>query len=232
MGAKCMLRWVNADTVNKDNPRAVLLALVKVLEGLDGRSHSKWKTLCTALKSKADDSKGTGANDMHVVMFSEMPNRQYLLLRQERQVMEADKSVKGLLDKLGLHALKHVLEFEGSTYIAGDFSVKLGRASTPSKDFKGIVVEIEYMPISNLVIALPILNEFITVLQQAIATHQAELLARGPADERCRGQLEKVTAPYAEYSLPPQFSFLHAAAQYVAVCSALLATPRLAPATT
>ena len=39
--------------------------------------------------------------------------------------MEADKSVKGLLDKLSLHAVKYVLEFEGSSYNAGDFSVKV-----------------------------------------------------------------------------------------------------------
>ena len=207
---------------------------------------------------------------------------------------------------------------------------QLGRASTPTKDFKGIIVEVEYRPVSNLTIAQPILNEFITILQQvckvllpmtrclpllsfasfassagvprtvwlfkaavphlalvvsrsiqvymhnavvclpcspplghvagegekwggggggggylskvcafntcdcwmeqAIATHQAEWNARGSAEERCSGQLERVPAPFAEYSLAPQFSFQHAAAQYVAVCSALLATSRPAVA--
>lgn len=50
MGVKCVLRWVNVDANKRDHPRAVLITLRKALEGLDGRTMTKWKIQCMALK--------------------------------------------------------------------------------------------------------------------------------------------------------------------------------------
>ena len=41
------------------------------------------------------------------------------------QVMEADRDIGKLLDKLGLYKTKYTLEFDGNSYTLGDFSVKV-----------------------------------------------------------------------------------------------------------
>eukprot|EP00873_Tetraselmis_striata_P042128 jgi/Tetstr1/462392/TSEL_007398.t1 len=232
MGVKCVLRWVNPDPVVRDHPRAVFTVLGAALEALDGRKVSKWKLNCTALKPKVDEGKSAAAakagalghKEMHLLAFSECRDRQFLLLKQERQVLEADKSVRALLEKMGVYAQRFSLDFEGHLYSVGDFAAKLGRAQTTAEEFKGIVVEVEYRPIGQLEAAQPILREFVQLLQQAITQQQAlyARIASAAETERCAGHLELVAAPLAEYPVPRTFGFQHAAVQYVAVCGALL----------
>jgi len=242
MGVKCVLRWVNPDPVVRDHPRAVFTVLGAAFEALDGRKIGKWKLNCTALKPKVEEGGGKGGSggkqgvlgskEMHLLSFSERMDKQYLLLKQERQVLEADTSIRGLLEKLGVYLQRFSLDFEGHLYSLGDFSAKLGRAQTTSEEFKGITVEVEYRPMSNLETAQPILREFIQLLQQTISQQQS-IYTRSPSTsetERCAGHLELVAAPLAEYPVPPVFGYQHTAIQYVAVCSALLSQGVTRPA--
>eukprot|EP00873_Tetraselmis_striata_P036968 jgi/Tetstr1/457232/TSEL_043880.t1 len=140
MGVKCVLRWVNPDPV-----------------ALDGRKVSKWKLNCTALKPKVDEGRSAAAakagalghKEMHLLAFSECRDRQFLLHEARApgardlpgSVLEADKSRRALLEKMGVYAQRFSLDFEGHLYSVGDFAAKLGRAQTTAEEFKGIVVE-------------------------------------------------------------------------------------------
>jgi hypothetical protein len=48
------------------------------------------------------------------------------------QVLEADKDLGKLLDKLGLYKTKLTLEFDGNSYTLGDFCVKVKRRTVAS----------------------------------------------------------------------------------------------------
>uniref|UniRef100_A0A061SBW7 Mediator of RNA polymerase II transcription subunit 20 n=1 Tax=Tetraselmis sp. GSL018 TaxID=582737 RepID=A0A061SBW7_9CHLO len=195
MGVKLALRWVDRAPESKDHPRAVINVLRKALESLEGRNFSKWKVTCTVLKPKAEG----GAKDFFLVQFSDHPTRQYLILRQERQALEADSSAKDLLEKLGAFMSPFVHLFEGSCFMVGDFVVKLGRAHTSTNEYRGIVAEVEYRPLTRTDIAKPVMDEFTAILQQAIATQQAETLSKNERVEQCLGRLEVVHVPLDEF---------------------------------
>ena len=44
--------------------------------------------------------------------------------------------------------------------------VQLGPVRTAGEEFKGLMVEVEYRPVGSLAIAQPLLQEFVTILQQ------------------------------------------------------------------
>lgn len=65
----------------------------------------------------------------------------------------------------------------------------------------------------------------LTCRLQATAMHQTEARVKNLPD-KCMGQLERVPAPLAEYNLPPLFGLQHSSAQYVSLCTALLAAQK------
>ena len=52
--------------------------------------------------------------------------------------------------------------------------VQLGPVRTQGEEFKGLMVEVEYRPLGSLSIGQPLLQEFVTILQQVSTnTHHA-----------------------------------------------------------
>lgn len=67
-----------------------------------------------------------------------------------------------LLEKLGVQAgsMRRGIQFEGAKYTLGDFTLFVGQATNMagSKEFLGVVTEVEYLPLHNVDVAQPMLQ--------------------------------------------------------------------------
>jgi hypothetical protein len=58
-----------------------------------------------------------------------------------------------------IHQVRATLFFEGWQYSAGDFMLRVTKATLrPQEEFKGFVVDVEYLPVSRGDLAAPCLN--------------------------------------------------------------------------
>ena len=69
----------------------------------------------------------------------------------------------GLLEKMGIQPaanFRRGIRFEGLKFAAGDFLLSVAQASNlgGSKQFMGVVAEVEYIPVCSIAMAKPILE--------------------------------------------------------------------------
>ncbi|XP_058771895.1 mediator of RNA polymerase II transcription subunit 20a-like [Vicia villosa] len=91
----------------------------------------------------------------------------------------------------------------GVQYKLGDLRFKLIKVLSRDKNRSGIFVEIEYMPISSIEIAKPIMEEFIEIWQQVVSTKSLS------------GEFIGTEPNFAEYGLSDSYTWRHTAVQYV-----------------
>ena len=102
-----------------------------------------------------------------------------------------------------------MLSFDGFVYAVGDFALRLARVSAGQARVLGIVLELEYRPVTSAALAQQPLAEVMTSVQRATA---------GLA-----GSFAAVVAPaWADYGLPEdEYSGRHSALSLVHVIMAL-----------
>ncbi|CAG8462318.1 9346_t:CDS:2 [Ambispora gerdemannii] len=84
-------------------------------------------------------------------------------------VVESERETELIMEKLkNLWGLRQNATIESHTFPVGDFVVRLGKLNVNS-DYKGIMIEIEYRPLSHPYTAAPILQEFKDMLLPADA---------------------------------------------------------------
>ncbi|XP_030945155.1 mediator of RNA polymerase II transcription subunit 20a-like isoform X2 [Quercus robur] len=102
---------------------------------------------------------------------------------------------------------------EGFQYQLGDFQLRVGKVSpTHSENLRGIVMEVEYLPISSMEKARQIMGEFLEIWQEAVSKRSLP------------GQFMHIEPNFAEYGLADHYTSQHTAVQYAIVMAQLIAT--------
>ncbi|KAL9250653.1 Mediator of RNA polymerase II transcription subunit 20a-like protein [Drosera capensis] len=127
----------------------------------------------------------------------------YFVVRGQRIIVEA----------------RVMLNFEGVQYRFGDFRVRVGKVfPSHSESMRGVVMEVEYLPISSIEQSKQIMKEFLEMVQETLS------------NKSLPGQFTHTEPNFAEYALSNQYISQHAAIQYSTVMAQLIASSQLAQA--
>ncbi|CAL9232115.1 unnamed protein product [Arabidopsis halleri] len=85
-------------------------------------------------------------------------------------IVEADSSIQMIMENLQAYKFKLSFYFEGFQYQLGDFRVRVGKVvPAHAETVRGIVMEVEYLPISSIEMARKVMEEFLEILQEAMS---------------------------------------------------------------
>ncbi|RIA89642.1 mediator complex, subunit Med20 [Glomus cerebriforme] len=111
------------------------------------------------------DTKNTETSNSDKFMYTtEFYNTSKIYCLIDDVIVEAEREMESILEKLkNLWYLTKTIIYEGSTYIIGDFLIRVAVPKLTS--YKGMLVEVEYTSTVNPHVAAPILHEFIEMLK-------------------------------------------------------------------
>lgn len=100
---------------------------------------------------------------------------------------------------------------QGFQYELGDFRVKAGRAVlAPVENLRGIIMEVEYMPVSSLEQSRAAVLEFMELWQEGVML----------------GQFVPLELNFTDFSLSDHYCWQHTALQYVSLMAFFLSQQR------
>ncbi|KAJ0090901.1 hypothetical protein Patl1_13565 [Pistacia atlantica] len=203
MPIKWVLHWQpNAGTsVNSQ----ILNEVSQCVESINGVKEGRWKATLTFYKPMLRDQSLAGEfpRDFLGISVPEQPNKYYFVIRAQRIVMEADSSIQNIMEKLQSYKMRVALNFEGFQYQLGDFQLRVGKVvPTHSENLRGIVMEVEYLPISSIEKSRQIMEEFLEIWKEALSKRSLP------------GQFMHMEPNFTEYGLPEPYTSQHTAVQY------------------
>ncbi|GAB2291883.1 Mediator of RNA polymerase II transcription subunit 20a [Dionaea muscipula] len=215
MPAKWVLHWhpITGASVNTQ----ILDEISQGIESINGVKDGRWKAVLTFYKPIVRDQSMAAEfpRDFLGISLPDEPYKYYFVVRGQRIIVEADLSIQAIMDKLQSYKLRVALNFEGIQYGLGDFRVRVGKVVpshlTHSETMRGIVMEVEYLPISSIDQSKQIMEEFVDIVQ--------EILSNKPLP----GHFVHSEPNFAEYGLSDQYTSQHAAIQYSTVMAQLIA---------
>ncbi|CAA6664235.1 unnamed protein product [Spirodela intermedia] len=146
--------------------------------------------------------------------LQDRPDRYYFIVRG-RIVVEADSAMLAIMDKLQSYKARVSLNFEGLQYQVGDFLLRVGKViPANSENLRGIMMEVEYLPISSLETSRQIMDDFVDLWREALSRRSLP------------GHFLHLEPNFAEYGLSNNYSPQHTTVQYAAVVAQLIATIR------
>ncbi|KAF8388741.1 hypothetical protein HHK36_025421 [Tetracentron sinense] len=149
------------------------------------------------------------------ISLPEQPNKYYFMIRGQRIVLEADSTIQTIMEKLQSYKSRVSLYFEGFQYQLGDFQLRVGKVvPAHSEHLRGIVMEVEYLPISSLDKSRQIMEEFLDIWQETVSKRSLP------------GHFVHLETNFAEYGLSDHYTSQHTAVQYANVMAQLIATVR------
>ncbi|GMJ15720.1 MEDIATOR 20A, MEDIATOR 20 [Hibiscus trionum] len=211
------LKWVfnwqpNAgSTVNSQ----ILNEVSQCVESMNGVKEGRWKATLTFYKPMLRDQALAAEFPREFIGISlpEQPNKYYFILRGNKIVLEADSSIQLIMEKLQSYKSRVALNFEGFQYQLGDFQLRVGKVvPTHSENLRGIVMEVEYLPISSLEKSKQIMDEFVEIWQEAVSKRSLP------------GHFMHIEPNFSEYGLADHYTSQHTAVQYAHVMGHLIAT--------
>ncbi|KAG6536366.1 mediator of RNA polymerase II transcription subunit 20a-like isoform X1 [Zingiber officinale] len=141
------------------------------------------------------------------IAFHDHPSVYFFVIPLPRHltVLEADANIQILMSQLGSFKHSSVRYFQGFQYRLGDFQLKVGKCfrSAP-ENFRGIVLEIEYLPLSSMEVCRPIMKEFFGILQEEFSKMSVP------------GHLINIEAHFERFGLQDYYTAQHTALQYSA----------------
>ncbi|KAG6772017.1 hypothetical protein POTOM_023413 [Populus tomentosa] len=147
------------------------------------------------------------------ISLPEQPNKYYFIIRGQRIVLEADSSIQTIMEKLQSYKSRVALYFEGFQYQLGDFQLRVGKVTpTHSDNLRGIIMEVEYLPLSSMDKSRQVMEEFVDIWQEAISKRSLP------------GHFMHMEPNFAEFGLSDHYSSQHTAVQYATVMAQLIAT--------
>ncbi|XP_055960732.1 mediator of RNA polymerase II transcription subunit 20a-like isoform X1 [Mercurialis annua] len=147
------------------------------------------------------------------ISLPDQPNKYYFMIRGQRLLVEADSSIQTIMEKLQSYKSRVALLLEGFQYQLGDFQLRIGKVvHSHSENLRGIVMEVEYMPISSIEKARPIMEDFTEIWQETISNRSLP------------GHFVHIEPNFSDYGLLDQYSSQHTALQYATVVAQLIAT--------
>ncbi|CAH9143350.1 unnamed protein product [Cuscuta epithymum] len=147
------------------------------------------------------------------------PGKYYFVLRGQCLVMEAESSIQTIMEKLQSYKTRVALNFEGLQYQLGDFRLRVGKvAPIHTEALRGIVMEMEYLPISSWETSHQIMGEFFDIWKEALSKRSLP------------GHFVHIEPNFTEFALADQYSSQHTAVQYACIMAQMLATAQSAQA--
>lgn len=197
----------------------ILTEVSQCVEGMNASKDGRWKTTVNYYKPNTRDPNmpipPEFPRELVGVSLQEQPNKHYFILRAQRIVVEADNMISTIMDKLQSYRSRIAINFEGFQYQLGDFQLRLGKAvMTTADNLRGIVMEIEYLPISSLEKSKQIMEEFLDMWQEIVL--KRTLL----------GRFVHVEPNFTEYGLRDHYTSQHTVVQYATVTGHLFSTGR------
>ncbi|XP_059447128.1 mediator of RNA polymerase II transcription subunit 20a-like isoform X2 [Corylus avellana] len=210
MTLKWVLHWQpNAgSTVNSQ----ILSEVSQCVESINGVKEGRWRATLTFYKphTREQSMAVDFPRDFLGISLPEQPNKYYFIIRGQRIVLEADSSIQTLMEKLQSYKTRVALHFD---YQLGDFQLRVGKVvPTHSENLRGIVMEVEYLPISSVEKARQIMEEFLDIWQEAVSKRSLP------------GHFMHMEPNFAEYGLADHYTSQHTAVQYATVMAQLIAT--------
>ncbi|KMS96184.1 hypothetical protein BVRB_000940 [Beta vulgaris subsp. vulgaris] len=213
MPVKWVLHWhpsagfsVNTQIMNE---------ISQCVESLNGVKDGRWRSVLTFYKPITRDQ-STAAEfprDFLGLSIPEQPSKYYFIIRGQRIVLEADLTIQSIMETLQSYKSRVSLNFEGIQYQLGDFQVRVGKvAPSHSETMRGIVMEVEYLPISSVDKSRQILDDFVDIWKETLSKKSLP------------GQFLHIEPNFGEYGLSDQYTSQHTAVQYATVMAQLIAT--------
>ncbi|KAF3630083.1 Mediator of RNA polymerase II transcription subunit 20a [Capsicum annuum] len=147
------------------------------------------------------------------ISLQEQPNKYYFVIRGQRLIVEAESSIQAIMEKLQSYKTRVALNFEGFQYQLGDFQLRVGKVvPIHSENLRGIVMEMEYLPISSWEKSHQIMGEFFDIWQEALGKRSLP------------GHFVHIEPNFSEFGLSDQYISQHTAVQYASIMAQMIAT--------
>ncbi|KAL8159073.1 hypothetical protein V2J09_000610 [Rumex salicifolius] len=214
-----VLHWIpnSGATVNTK----ILSEISQCVETLNGVKGGRRKAVLTFYKPILRDESYTVEfpRDFMGLSFSDQPDKYYFIIRGQRLVIEADLTIQTIMEKLQSYKQRVSLNFEGTQYHLGDFQVRVEKVTpSQSESMRGIVMEVEYLPICSIENSRQIMEEFVEALQETLSK------------KTLPGHFMHSEPTFSDYGLPDQYGMQHTTVQYATVMGQLIATVQSAQA--
>ncbi|CAN4094523.1 unnamed protein product [Withania somnifera] len=152
-------------------------------------------------------------SDFSGISLQEQPNKYYMLIRSQRLIVEAESSILTIMENLQSYKTRVALNFEGFQYRLGDFWLRVGKAIPKNSEIlRGIVMEIEYLPISSWETSHQIMGEFFNTWKVALEKRSLP------------GYFVLIDPKFSEFGLSDQYTSQHTAVQYSNIMAQMIAT--------
>ncbi|PKI73721.1 mediator of RNA polymerase II transcription subunit 20a-like [Punica granatum] len=218
MPVKWVFHWqLNPGTTVNSQILAEVSQCAETINGVKGR----WKANLTYYKPIFRDQTAPSEipRDFIGISLPEQPNKCYFTLRSHRIVVEADLSIQNIMEKLQSYKSRVTLVFEGFQYHLGDFQVRVGKVvPSHSENLRGIVMEVEYLPISSLEKSREIMEDFTEIWQETLSKRSLP------------GRFIHAEPNFSEFGLSDNYTSQHTAVQYATVMAQLIASAQSVPA--
>lgn len=213
MPIKWILHWQpNAGaTVNTQ----IHSELSQCAERLNGVKEGRWKATLSFYRAmvREQSNQNEFPRDFLGISLVEQPSKYYLVIRGQRLVVEAESSIQMIMEKLQSYKMRVALNFEGNQYQLGDFRLRVGKVVLAhSEGLRGIVMEMEYLPISSWEKSHQIMGEFFDLWQEALSKSSLP------------GHFVHIEPSFSEFGLSDHYTSQHTAVQYATIMAQMIST--------
>nr|XP_004248919.1 mediator of RNA polymerase II transcription subunit 20a-like [Solanum lycopersicum] len=213
MPIKWVLCWQpNAGiTIN----RQILIEVSNCIESINGVKEGGWKNNFCFYKPILKEP----ANESEIpqiflgVSLQEQPEKFYMALIRQRLIVEAESSMQTIMENLQSYKMKLAINCEGFQYRLGDFRMRVGKVvPINSENLRGIVIEMEYLPISSWETSHLIMSEFFEILKVTLGKKSLP------------GHFVHTEPNFSKFGLSDQYTSQHTVVQYASILAQMTAT--------
>lgn len=194
----------------------ILNEISQAVETIHGVKDGRWKATLNSYKPifRGDQAvPSVYARDFLGISLPEQPNKYYFIIRGQKIVLEADSTIQTIMDNLQSYKSRISVNFEGVQYLLGDFKLRVGKvASIHSESLRGIILEVEYLPLFSLDKARPVLEDFIDIWHEALSKRSLP------------GRFSHNEPMFSEFGLSDFYTSQHTAVQYASIMAQLFAS--------
>ncbi|CAK9141002.1 unnamed protein product [Ilex paraguariensis] len=217
MPVKWVLHWQpNAGTTVNSQ---ILTEVSQCVEGINGVKEGRWKATLTFYRPMLREQANMAEfpRDFLGISLPEQPNKYYFVIRGQRLVLEADLTIQTIMERLQSYKARVALNFEGFQYQLGDFQLRVGKVvPNHAESLRGILMEVEYLPISSWDKSHQIMEEFFDIWQEALSKRSLP------------GHFVHIEPSFGEFGLSEQYTSQHTAIQYASIVAQMIATAQSA----
>ncbi|KAH0636319.1 hypothetical protein KY290_036747 [Solanum tuberosum] len=220
MPIKWVLRWQSnaGTTVNSQ----ILIEVSNCAESINGVKEGIWKNTFTFYNPilKEQENASEFSQKILGVSLQEQPNKFYMALSRQRLVVEAESSMQTIKENVQSYRMKVAVNREGFQYRLGDFRLRVGKAIPINfENLRGIVMEMEYLPISSWKTSHLIMSEFFEIWKETLGKRSLS------------GHFVHVEPNFSEFGLSDQYTSQHTVVQYASILAQMAATSQSSQAT-